>query len=466
MKSLYYFTPLKNVGKIFSAAAALSLLAGLSSCSRKNVYDTPSVYSFKGRGMLPPPGMVYVPSGAIMYKSSTEADGLTKKVSLSPFFIDATEVTNRQYREFVNWVADSIVITDYLKDEKYFKQPDKKKPSEFVAKQIDWEKLDREDAPLWLSSNPDIASKIAGTLVLEENGKKVLNKELIKYAITYLKAGGENSSEFITENIPVIPNTKVWASDFPNSQMGFMASNYYSHKTYDNYPVVGVSWKQARSFADWRGKSAANSIGKNAYLKAYQLTFNLPTEAQWQYAASGVRRPEDSENQNAIASSGKGDKEKLFVNFKQGEGNYTQDGSTFTLPVKSYSPNSFGLFNTSGNVSEWTLDAFSPSAVEFVHDLNPVLLYDANENDAEVMKRKVVRGGSWKDNGEFINKDARSYEVQDIAHSYIGFRCVMPAPELLSDQVRTRKVNIVNKKSSKGGRANQATQNVSTQKED
>ena len=141
----------------------------------------------------------------------------------------------------------------------------------------------------------------------------------------------------------------------------------------------------------------------------------MPTEAQWQYAASGIRQSEDgSTASNALMpskGSNKKGKEKLLVNFKQGEGDYTMDGSTFTLPVKSYSANGFGLYNMSGNVAEWTLDAFSPSAVEFVHDLNPVLLYDASDSDAEVMKRKVVRGGSWKDNGALLNKDTRNYEV-------------------------------------------------------
>ncbi|WP_207533137.1 formylglycine-generating enzyme family protein [Desertivirga arenae] len=469
MKSIYSFThSWKKISlrKSLAAGASFALVAALSSCASQNINEAPTVYGFKGRGIIPPPGMVYVPSGTIMYKSSTEDDGLTRRVSLSPFFVDATEVTNRQYREFVNWVADSIIITDYLKDESYFKKNEKNK-GEYVARQIDWSKIDHDKYALWQSADQNISSKILGTIVLEENGRRVLNKELVKYAFTYQKSGGANANEFITENVPVIPNKSVWSADFPNSQMGFMSANYYDHKSYDNYPVVGVTWKQARSFADWRGKSAANSLHKNAYLKAYQLTFNLPTEAQWQYASSGMRNPDEAVVTNAVASSskkGKDGKEKLFVNFKQGEGNYTMDGSTFTLPVKSYSPNAFGLFNTSGNVAEWTLDAFSPSAVEFVHDLNPVLLYDASENDADVMKRKVVRGGSWKDNGELLNKDTRSYEMQDVAHSYIGFRCVMPAPELLSDQVRTRKASLVKQSEGRATRNTRSETPVSTQK--
>jgi len=252
-----------------------------------------------------------------------------------------------------------------------------------------------------------------------------------------------------------------------------MNANYYEHKLYDNYPIVGVTWKQARAFSDWRSKDAAQLLNRNAYLKNYQLAFSLPTEAQWQYAASGVRHPEeggnDKNNSLLTYSGGRGrngkNSKKLLVNFKQDEGNYTMDGSTFTLPVKSYSSNGFGLYNMAGNVAEWTLDAYSVSAVEFVHDLNPVLVYDASDNDPEVMKRKVVRGGSWKDNGELLNKDTRNYEVQDAAHSYIGFRCVMPAPELLSDQVRTRKMQAAPSKSVKTGRASRPTESVASKAE-
>ena len=453
-----------GVLKLSCVLAGALIASSFTGCKTKTLYDAPAVYGFKGKGIVPPPGMVYVPSGTIMYKSSTDNEGTAaRKVSLSPFFIDATEVTNRQYREFVSWVADSIIITDYLKDDRYFLKPEKN--STTTARLIDWSKVEKE-GPLWQSSDPNISSKIMGILVVEENGKNVLNKDLLKYSLSYFQAGGENANKFVTESISVIPQKTVWMDDFPNSQMSFMAINYADHRSYDNYPVVGVTWKQARAFADWRGKAAAALLHKNAYLKSYQLTFNLPTEAQWQYAASGKRNADDMQNGSLLSFKDRRDKEKLLVNFKQGEGNYTQDGSTFTLPVKSYSPNEFGLYNMAGNVAEWTLDAFSPSASEFVHDLNPVLLYDASDSDPAVMKRKVVRGGSWKDNAELLDVNTRNYEMQDVAHSYIGFRCVMPAPELLSEQVRTRTRAARMKSSEKSsGRASRAVSNVTTKGE-
>ena len=64
------------------------------------------------------------------------------------------------------------------------------------------------------------------------------------------------------------------------------------------------------------------------------------------------------------------------------------------------------------------------TAFSFSHDLNKDYHYDAKEDDHQVLKRKVIRGGSWKDISYFIQTSTRSYEYQDTAKSYIGFRCV------------------------------------------
>ncbi len=77
-----------------------------------------------------------------------------------------------------------------------------------------------------------------------------------------------------------------------------------------------------------------------------------------------------------------------------------------------------------GNVSEWTCCAYSPSAYIFQHDLQPNYEYNAKPQDPPIMKRKVIRGGSWKDIAYFLQTSARDYEYQDSAKSYVGFRNV------------------------------------------
>ena len=92
--------------------------------------------------------------------------------------------------------------------------------------------------------------------------------------------------------------------------------------------------------------------------------------------------------------------------------------------VGHYAPNDFGLYDMSGNVSEWCEDAYNESMYVVGSNLALSYQYNATDDDDKAMKRKVVRGGSWKDQKYFIQVQTRSYEYQDTAKSYIGFRCV------------------------------------------
>jgi len=411
------------------------LVLTIAGCnSSNNFYKAPKVSAFKGGKLPAPPGMVYIPSGTILFKGSLDSGNVGKNVSLSAFFIDETEVTNKQYRQFVNWVADSIAVTDYLQDDQYFLDIASENGE---GKRINWKKV-KSVSPIWRSSDPTIAERIAPMLEMK-GSTRALNPEVVKYRFSYLKTKGNLKKEYASDNVSVITSEDIWSKDFPNAQLTSLDANYFTHQSFDFYPVVGVSWRQARAYSDWRGKEMMANLMKNSYLSGYQLTFSLPTEAQWQYAAEGKIDPRDTIAGTKLTIDGSEGKEKLAVNYKQGEGTYARDGATFTLPVKSYTPNKFGVYNMAGNVSEWTLDAYSPSAVAFVNDLNPVLLYDADEKDADALKRKVVRGGSWKDNGEQLNSETRNYSVDYEPHSYIGFRCVMSAFELPTVQSKTRK---------------------------
>jgi len=417
-----------------------------------------------GKTITAPPGMVYVPAGTIYesttIKDSTNSDTTTRRVSLSSFFMDITEVSNKQYRKFVDWVADSVAVTTYLKsDKKYFydakikskaKAPVKGAKADSVVRRINWSKIDMDGkVPFWQNNSEKFPA-----LVTMVNGRKTLNKDMLKFAFTHVQAGGPNAGKSVTDTVKVMPDNNVWQSDFPNSQSDFLVNNYFFIKGFDHYPVVGVTWKQARAYASWRNIISGTT---DKSLVDMGLSFTLPTEAQWEYAASGgelnienATGNVQTKDNNVVPSYIQKKTKKVLpiANFKQGEGNYTRDGAIQTVPVKSYAPNIFGIYNMAGNVAEWALDAYSPSAFEFVEDRDPVLLLDAPDNDVDVMKRKVVRGGSWKDNATDLNTATRNYEVQNVAHSYIGFRCTMAAPDLITEQVGTRKMP-VQKKSKK-----------------
>ena len=430
---------------------AACVIIALSGCktSNYNYYKgfnkSPVVVPKVVRGKFSPIGMVYIPSGTLDYKSPSSTD--TKKVTVSAFYIDEAEISNRQYRFFTTWVADSIAVTDFLKDEKFFLKSKVKAKNrsikDTIQKRINWVAV-RKYSPLWKSREPAIVSKLAPMVKSEGEGIS-LNKDLVMYKYTRIKSSGPKGNTYETIKVPVFPMENVWITDFPNSQVEIMDWNYFDDKAYNDHPVVGVNWKQANAFSDWRGRVIPLIIKSNPYLPKTKIALSLPTESQWQLAASGKK--EDSlTNKFYKITKKKKRKSELTVNFKQGEGEYGLDGGTFTLPVRSYFKNSYGLYNAEGNVSEWTLDAYSPSSLELTSDLNPVLKYNALDTESSFMKRKVIRGGSWKDNATEVGSTTRSYDDQDAAHSYLGFRCVMAAYELPSDQVRSRTLP---KKSSK-----------------
>ncbi|MCR8559613.1 SUMF1/EgtB/PvdO family nonheme iron enzyme [Mucilaginibacter sp. BJC16-A38] len=415
------------------------LILMLSAC-QPSLYNTPKTRAVSIKRLIPPDGMVYIPSGTFLYKMLNDDKAEQRKVSVSAFFIDKTEVNNKQYQAFVNWVADSVAITDYLHDDSFYL------PATGATvgtrnkeiRLIDWSKVNKI-SPLWKKAPPEVKEKLAPMMTML-NGARMPNPDLMIYRFYYIRMDGVKNNEYKEDTVRVYPHEAVWSADFPNSQMTVMDANYFTNKVYQYNPVVGVSWKQARAYADWRSTQLRIMIKNNPNLRNFKLSFSLPTEAQWQYAAEAKLDPADTLDHTVKTTVDKvSGKEQLSLNFKQGEGSYSSDGSTFTLPVTSYTPNAFGIYNMAGNVSEWTLDAFSPSSSQLVNDLNPALLYDASINDAPLMRRKVVRGGSWKDNGEMLNTDTRSFDDQDAAHSYIGFRCVMAAFELTGEQVKTRK---------------------------
>ena len=208
----------------------------------------------------------------------------------------------------------------------------------------------------------------------------------------------------------------VWVRDFAYSYNEPMARNYFWHPAFDDYPVVGVDWHMANAFSYWRTKLW------NAYEGGViSEDFRLPTEHEWEYASRGGRDLAPFPWGGYYTRNAKG---CLLANFKPGRGDYPEDGGLYTVKADAYFPNDYGLYNMSGNVAEWTSSAFYENAYSFIHDLNPDIRYDAKDDDPEADKRKVTRGGSWKDVAYFLQVSSRDYEYADSARSYIGFRTV------------------------------------------
>jgi formylglycine-generating enzyme len=253
------------------------------------------------------------------------------------------------------------------------------------------------------------------------------NFETQSYGGTVVDATGkasptQNRSSFIMHEItPVYPDTLVWVRDYTFSYNEPLTEKYFSHVAYDNYPVVGVTWAQAKAFCQWRTKqmNTFQEMIKNPGVMDYRL----PSEVEWEYAARGGNQmtlyPWGSYYTRDVEGS-------FFANFKPLRGNYVSDSRTnvTTMKVANYLPNTYGLYDMAGNVAEWTSNAFDESGYEIMSDFSPDFQYNAKPDDPPALKRKVIRGGSWKDIAYYVQVSTRSFEYQDSAKSYLGFRCV------------------------------------------
>jgi formylglycine-generating enzyme len=423
---------MKNLSFLLTLAAALAV----SSCSKlgksgKGLPDDGQLHGVAPASkynMSKPPGMVYIPPGTFHMGPSDEDvnyayTARNKQVSINGFWMDATEITNNEYRQFVNWVRDSIAATLM----QYGKEVDGKF-------QIDWKKT---ATIKW--GDKATTEKIDQLILTPDNrifGKKEIDpSKFVYHSETFdLKEAAKKSNEgklrsqfIIKKDIKIYPDTLVWVRDFSYSYNEPMTKRYFSHPAFGNYPVVGVNWNQATAFCEWR------TIFLNSYLdktnKANESPFRLPTEAEWEYAARGGRSQSMFPWGNYYLRNKKG---CLLANFKPGRGNYPEDGAFYTARADAYWPNDFGLYCMAGNVAEWTSSVYYEGAYNFQHDMNPDIRYNAKDSDPPRMKRKVIRGGSWKDVGYFLQTSTRTYEYQDTAKSYIGFRCVIDLPSSLA----------------------------------
>jgi gliding motility-associated lipoprotein GldK len=224
----------------------------------------------------------------------------------------------------------------------------------------------------------------------------------------------------VEEVVGIYPDTLCWKGDATYSYNEPRLETYFWHPAYDNYPVVGVTWGQSIAFNAWR----THIMNKWKMEEEQPLVhkFRLPSEAEWEYAARGGRELAPFPWGGPYARNQQG---CVLANFKPMRGDYVDDGNGYTAPVDAYSPNDYGLFNMAGNVAEWTNTAFDENVYDVAWDMSPEYTYNAKFWERPVRKRKVIRGGSWKDIGYYCQTSTRTFEYQDSAKSYIGFRSVM-----------------------------------------
>ena len=293
-----------------------------------------------------------------------------KDISVDGFWMDQSEVTNSMYRQFVEWVRDSIIrerLADpqYGGDETYkievdrngdpvtphlnWSKPLPRKPNEDQERAInsvyythpidgtrmidtkqlnyryevfDYEKaalrkyrLDPKERSLNTDhpTDPDEVIMISkDTAYIDDNGQII--RQTIERPLSSLY-------DFLnTYIVPVYPDTTVWVNDFTNANNEQYMKLYFSSANYNDYPVVGVTWEQAQAFCAWRTNFLLKGLGPQArYIQRYRL----PTEVEWEYAARGKEgNPYPWDGIEAKSKEG-----CFYANFKPDRGNYTDDGN-------------------------------------------------------------------------------------------------------------------------------------------
>jgi formylglycine-generating enzyme len=184
----------------------------------------------------------------------------------------------------------------------------------------------------------------------------------------------------------------------------------------ERHPVVHVAWEDVTAYATWAGKE-------------------MPTEAEWEFASRGGLEGKEFAWGDEFTPRG-----KQMANTWQGEfpvENLELDGFGRTAPVGSYPPNGYGLFDTIGNVWEWTTDWYTDR-----HEVangccggagvNPTGgsregSIDPRESGASI-PRKVLKGGSFACAPNYCRRyrpAARMHHPIDTGTCHIGFRCIV-----------------------------------------
>jgi len=357
------------------------------------------------------PGLVFIEGGTFtMGRVADDVrydwNNIPRRITVSSFYMDETEVTNADYREYLYWLKR--VYTDY--------------------------------------------------------------------PLVYQQA---------------LPDTLVWRGALAFNEP--MTEYYLRHPSYNDYPVVGVSWLQATQYCDWRtdrvnedilikegilmqdpNQTSAKNFNTDAYLAGqyegvvrqdlpsldpnntvrkarmedgfFYPKYRLPTEAEWEFAAMGlIAKEELIDNKrmypwrgNYVRNELKAKRGELMGNFVRGRGDYMgvsgslNDGYPYTSPVKTYLPNDYGLYDMAGNVNEWVLDVYRPLSSTEVDELSPyrgnvftVQQRDAEGNIAEKdslgrIPKRIMTPEENQKRMNYKRSDNRNYRDGD-APSSIGF---------------------------------------------
>jgi gliding motility-associated lipoprotein GldK len=310
--------------------------------------------------------MSYIPGGSFFMGASDEQIDNSlmnnkKRISVSNFWMDRTEITNQQYHRFVDYVADSLKYLAFSKgtinyvdnlDTLTVKWPVVTTINKSLSKPISRQAEETNQntyQELWLKAEDREFKNVYSI------DPRKLN---FRYTFVDLKRAALESNSFnglkkdlreyiFSDTVNVYPDTLVWQRDFSYVYNEPLVKQYFSNPAFGEYPVVGVSWEQASAFCRWRTLHNDYYQGKAGKKDAFiEGIYRLPTEAEWEYAARGNSKINAMYPWGApYARTREG---LLMANFKPGRGDYfggdTKHDDITPVKVKSYTENGFGLY--------------------------------------------------------------------------------------------------------------------------
>lgn len=317
-----------------------------------------------------PEGMVWV-KGKIFLQGAKANDDFAMsrekpahQVTVDGFFIDITEVTNKQFKAFVD-------ATNYVT---------------VAERKIDWQEMKKELPPN--TPKPHDSLLQPGSLIFNKNVSAVVN--INNYSQWWIWKIGANWKQ------PLGPGSNLNGKD--------------------NFPVVHIAFEDALAYCKWANR-------------------RLPTEAEWESAAQGNAT-------NNIFTWGN-NPDELFTKANTWQGvfpvkNEPIDGFTYTAPVKSYSPNSIGIYDLTGNVWELTSDLFNENYYKQIGSktlINPTGANTAYSRSNPYQKEHIIKGGSFLCHESYCASyriSARMGMSPDSSSDHVGFRTVA-TPKMLKN---------------------------------
>lgn len=201
-------------------------------------------------------------------------------------------------------------------------------------------------------------------------------------------------------------------------------------------PAASIDWHTASIFC-----KAITEAERDAKRLPEAYEYRLPTEAEWEYACRAGTETyyywgDEFGDVGAKFSDSLDELAALTFGWKGEKGMAKKDGFLVSAPAGSYSPNSFGLYDMSGNVWEWCYDWYNPSAYRELPDSSPVQLkpltvklekrraFDAGTYEVDATC-KVIRGGSWGNLPSQCRSASRDFTTPDDKNNGVGFRIVL-----------------------------------------